>query len=345
MSIKLNIKNKDFIKLDDNIKKYFKDIFGNKDNSILYNDGENFYLFDESDDLPFLLYHGTSEYMIQYFCKNKVNGFGNNELLEIQNSKMIKLLLELGKICIKYGIETEHTFQINSIRDKSNYFNYNNFFITNDINRAKNYACNGIGELYTAIVDCYNAVIERGIEYEIKDKELQELIEEMKSIKKEDCKPVIVVFNNFNWSNIPCYEDDNQINKELLFRRCFYPHMRQDSFRYFGPVIPYDKAIIIPIEEIDTATTKLYDELYKEHKVCLYENLNDLLRKKFDSIINSHDITINNADINLLITMAITSNSKEEILKKLENSFSFFKLAALLKVGESLIDIFKITSM
>lgn len=345
MSIKLNIKNKQLIELDINIMKYFDNILDNKDNSIIYYDGKNFYLFDENDNLPFLLYHGTSKYMIEYFRKNKVKGFGNNDLLEKYNSEMINLLLELGEICTKYGIETEHTFQINSIRDKSKYFNYNNFFITNDINRAKNYACNGIGELYNAIVDCYNAVIERGIEYEIKDKELQERIEEMKSIKKDDCKPVIVVFNDFNWGNIPCYEDDNKINEELLFRRCFYPHMRQDSFRYFGPVIPYDKAIIIPIEEIDTVTTKLYDELYKEHKVCLYENLNDLLRKKFDSIINSHDITINNADINLLIIMAITSNSKEEILKNLENSFSFFKLASLIKLGESLLDIFKITSM
>lgn len=345
MSIKLNIKNNKLIELDNNIKKYFNNILDNKDNSILYNDGEDFYLFDESEDLPFLLYHGTSKYMIEYFRKNKVNGFGNNELLEKHNSKMINLLLELSEICIKHDIEIEHIYQINSIRDKSNNFNYNNFFLTNDIYRAKRYAYNGVGELYTAIVDCYNAVIERGIDYEIKDIELQKRIQEIKSIKKEDCEPVIVVFNNLNWSNIPCYENDNKVNKKFLFRDCFYPHISQESFRYFGPVIPYDKAIIIPIEEIDTATTKLYDELYKEHKVCLYDNLNDLLRKEFDSLINSHHVTINNADINLLITMAITSNSKEEILKNLEDSFSFFKLATLIKVGESLLDIFKITHM
>ncbi len=345
MPIKLNIKNKELIELDNNIKKYFNNIFDNKENSTIYNDGESFYLFDENDNLPFLLYHGTSEYMIEYFRKNKVNGFGNSELLEKHNSEMINLLLELGEICIKHDIETEHIFQINSIREKSNYFNYSNFFLTNDINRAKNYACNGIGELYSVIVDCYNAIVERGIEYEIKDKELQERINEIKSIKKEDCKPVIVVFNNLNWSNIPCYEDDNKVNKELLFRRCFYPHMRQDSFRYFGSVIPYDKAIIIPIEEIDTATNKLYNKLYKEHKVCLYENLKDSLRKKVDLIINSHDVTINNADINLLITMAITSNSKEEILKNLGNPFGFFKLATLINVGESLLDIFKTTGI
>lgn len=185
ISVKLNIKNNKLIELDKNIKKYFSNILDNKDSSIIYNDGKEFYLFDESDNLPFLLYHGISKYMIEYFKKYNVNGFGNNEFLEKNNSEMINLLLELGEICKKYHIETGHIYQINGIREKSNNFNYNNFFLTNDIDRAKNYACNGVGELNNAIVDCYNAVIERGIDYEIKDEELRERIEELKSIKKK----------------------------------------------------------------------------------------------------------------------------------------------------------------
>lgn len=226
----------------------------------------------KEDEFKFILFHGTSKYMIDKFSENKTIEFTEKNKMNYEYA--FKILNTLNQLLDDKEGPIEKVLANNIINPDRIDYTYSYLCLTTNIGVAKNYATNfrQVGELNSIILSIYNK-INNSEKRELLNTISSEYINYIHKLEEaKDSEGIVLFIKNLNYKDICMSESEEKISFNELLKSIF--NQRQYNIHYHGEnTLDVE---VIPLSEVDERYTKYFNDLKKQiegYRVYPFENL------------------------------------------------------------------------